>query len=345
MILEGKAVIEEIEQYFRDFTQELTQVTTQDALNRVKGRYAGRKSKFPVFLDRLKSLPLEERKVVGQKLNEVKARIEQLLREKEAALLREEKKESLDISLPGRREPLGALHPLRIVMDEIIAIFRSLGFRVEEGPEIETDFFNFEALNIPRDHPARDAQDSFYLGENLLLRTHTSPAQIRVMQKLVPPFRVIVPGKCYRRDAFDATHSPMFHQVEGLVVASGISMGDLKGTIEVFVRRLFGKDRKVRFRPSYFPFTEPSAEVDISCGICEGAGCRACGEKGWLEIMGAGLVHPQVFRNAGYDPEKVQGFAFGMGVERITMLKFGIPDIRWFFENDIAFLNSFKALG
>lgn len=344
MILEGKAMVEEIEQYFRDFTQELTQVTTQDALNRVKGKYAGRKSKFPVFLSRLKSLPLEERKVVGQKLNEVKALIEQLLKEKEAALLQESKKEPLDISLPGRREPLGALHPLRIVMDEIVAIFRSLGFRVEEGPEIETDFFNFEALNIPRDHPARDAQDSFYLEENLLLRTHTSPAQIRVMQKLVPPFRVIVPGKCYRRDAFDATHSPMFHQVEGLVVAPGVSMGDLKGTIEIFVRRLFGEHRKVRFRPSYFPFTEPSAEVDISCGICGGAGCRACGEKGWLEIMGAGLVHPQVFRNAGYDPEKVQGFAFGMGVERIAMLKFGIPDIRWFFENDVAFLNSFKAL-
>lgn len=344
--LKVDAMIEEIEQYFRDFTQELAQVTTRDELNRVKGKYAGRRSKFPFFLERLKSLPLEERKVVGKRLNEVKATIEILLKEKEAALLKEEKKKDVpDISLPGRREPLGAFHPLRIVMDEIIAIFRSLGFRVEEGPEIETDFFNFEALNIPRDHPARDAQDSFYLGETFLLRTHTSPAQIRVMQKLTPPFRVVVPGKCYRRDAFDATHSPMFHQVEGLVVAPGISMGDLKGTIEVFARRLFGADRKVRFRPSYFPFTEPSAEVDISCGICQGAGCRSCGQKGWLEIMGAGLVHPQVFRNAGYDPEKVQGFAFGMGIERIAMLKFGIPDIRWFFENDVAFLSSFKGLG
>lgn len=337
-------MIEEIEQYFQDFTRELTQVATRDELNRVKGKYAGRKSKFPLFLHRLKNLPLEERRVVGQRLNEVKVRIERLLKEKEAALSRETQKEFLDISLPGRREPLGAFHPLRIVIDEIVAIFRSLGFRVEEGPEIETDFFNFEALNIPRDHPARDAQDSFYLEEGILLRTHTSPAQIRVMQKLTPPFRVVVPGKCYRRDAFDATHSPMFHQVEGLVVAPGISMGDLKGTIEVFVRRLFGEGYRVRFRPSYFPFTEPSAEVDISCGICGGTGCRACGEKGWLEIMGAGLVHPQVFRNAGYDPERVQGFAFGMGVERIAMLKFGIPDIRWFFENDVAFLHSFKAL-
>lgn len=337
-------MIEEIEQYFQDFTRELAQVATRDELNRVKGKYAGRRSKFPLFLERLKTLPLDERKIVGRKINEVKAAIEELLKEKEAALSKEKGEGVLDLSLPGRREPLGAFHPLRMVIEDIVAIFRSLGFRVEEGPEIETEYLNFEALNIPKDHPARDAQDSFYLEDGFLLRTHTSPAQIRVMQKLTPPFRVIVPGTCYRRDAFDATHSPMFHQIEGLVVAPGISMGDLKGTIEIFARRLFGEDRKVRFRPSYFPFTEPSAEVDISCGICQGAGCRACGHKGWLEIMGAGLVHPQVFRNVGYDPESVQGFAFGMGVERIAMLKFGVPDIRWFFENDVAFLNVFKVL-
>jgi phenylalanyl-tRNA synthetase alpha chain len=339
-------MIEEIEEYLRDFEGELAQVLTRDDLNRVKGKYAGRKSRIPLFLERLKTLPLEERRIVGRRLNEVKVLIEERLREKEAELSRrEQKREPVDFSLPGRRHPLGAFHPLRLVVDEIIAIFRSLGFRVEEGPEIETELYNFEALNIPADHPARDAQDSFYLGGGFLLRTHTSPAQIRVMKKLTPPFRVIVPGRCYRRDAFDATHSPVFHQVEGLVVAPGISMGDLKGTIEVFARRLFGERRKVRFRPSYFPFTEPSAEVDISCGICQGAGCRSCGGRGWLEIMGAGLVHPQVFRNVGYDPEKVQGFAFGMGVERIAMLKFGIPDIRWFFENDVAFLSAFKGLG
>jgi phenylalanyl-tRNA synthetase alpha chain len=339
-------MIEEIEEYLRDFEGELAQVLTRDDLNRVKGKYAGRKSRIPLFLERLKTLPLEERRIVGRRLNEVKVLIEERLREKEAELSRrEQKREPVDLSLPGRRHPLGAFHPLRLVVDEIIAIFRSLGFRVEEGPEIETELYNFEALNIPADHPARDAQDSFYLGGGFLLRTHTSPAQIRVMKKLTPPFRVIVPGRCYRRDAFDATHSPVFHQVEGLVVAPGISMGDLKGTIEVFARRLFGERRKVRFRPSYFPFTEPSAEVDISCGICQGAGCRSCGGRGWLEIMGAGLVHPQVFRNVGYDPEKVQGFAFGMGVERIAMLKFGIPDIRWFFENDVAFLSAFKGLG
>jgi|UniRef100_A0A7V3YFV7 phenylalanyl-tRNA synthetase alpha chain len=339
-------MIEEIEEYLRDFEGELAQVLTRDDLNRVKGKYAGRKSRIPLFLERLKTLPLEERRIVGRRLNEVKVLIEERLREKEAELSRrEQKREPVDLSLPGRRHPLGAFHPLRLVVDEIIAIFRSLGFRVEEGPEIETELYNFEALNIPADHPARDAQDSFYLGGGFLLRTHTSPAQIRVMKKLTPPFRVIVPGRCYRRDAFDATHSPVFHQVEGLVVAPGISMGDLKGTIEVFARRLFGERRKVRFRPSYFPFTEPSAEVDISCGICQGAGCRSCGWRGWLEIMGAGLVHPQVFRNVGYDPEKVQGFAFGMGVERIAMLKFGIPDIRWFFENDVAFLSAFKGLG
>jgi len=339
-------MIEEIEEYLRDFEGELAQVLTRDDLNRVKGKYAGRKSRIPLFLERLKTLPLEERRIVGRRLNEVKVLIEERLREKEAELSRrEQKREPVDLSLPGRRHPLGAFHPLRLVVDEIIAIFRSLGFRVEEGPEIETELYNFEALNIPADHPARDAQDSFYLGGGFLLRTHTSPAQIRVMKKLTPPFRVIVPGRCYRRDAFDATHSPVFHQVEGLVVAPGISMGDLKGTIEVFARRLFGERRKVRFRPSYFPFTEPSAEVDISCGICQGAGCRSCGWRGWLEIMGAGLVHPQVFRNVGYDPEKVQGFAFGMGVERIAMLKFGIPNIRWFFENDVAFLSAFKGLG
>ncbi|HHF09219.1 MAG TPA: phenylalanine--tRNA ligase subunit alpha, partial [Candidatus Atribacteria bacterium] len=198
--------------------------------------------------------------------------------------------------------------------------------------------------NIPADHPARDEQDSFYLeGNNFLLRTHTSPAQIRVMQKYQPPLKVIVPGKCFRRDAFDATHSPMFHQVEGLVVAEKISMGDLKGTIEIFTKRLFGKERKVRFRPSYFPFTEPSCEVDISCGMCGGEGCRSCGYSGWLEIMGAGLVHPQVLKNGGYDPECFRGFAFGMGVERIAMLKYGIPDIRWFYTNDIRFLDQFKT--
>jgi len=332
-------MIEEIEEYLRDFEGELAQVLTRDDLNRVKGKYAGRKSRIPLFLERLKTLPLEERRIVGRRLNEVKAFIEERLRKKEAELSQKERRrESVDLSLPGRRHPVGAFHPLRLVMDEIVAIFRSLGFRVEEGPEIETELYNFEALNIPADHPARDAQDSFYLGGGFLLRTHTSPAQIRVMEKLTPPFRVIVPGRCYRRDAFDATHSPVFHQIEGLVVAPGISMGDLKGTVEVFARRLFGERRQVRFRPSYFPFTEPSAEVDISCGICQGAGCRSCGGQGWLEIMGAGLVHPQVFRNVGYDPEKVQGFAFGMGVERIAMLKFGIPDIRWFFENDVVFL-------
>ncbi|WP_017872219.1 phenylalanine--tRNA ligase subunit alpha [Candidatus Caldatribacterium saccharofermentans] len=339
-------MIEEIEEYLRDFEGELAQVLTRDDLNRVKGKYAGRKSRIPLFLERLKTLPLEERRIVGRRLNEVKAFIEERLRKKEAELSQKERRrESVDLSLPGRRHPVGAFHPLRLVMDEIVAIFRSLGFRVEEGPEIETELYNFEALNIPADHPARDAQDSFYLGGGFLLRTHTSPAQIRVMEKLTPPFRVIVPGRCYRRDAFDATHSPVFHQIEGLVVAPGISMGDLKGTVEVFARRLFGERRQVRFRPSYFPFTEPSAEVDISCGICQGAGCRSCGGQGWLEIMGAGLVHPQVFRNVGYDPEKVQGFAFGMGVERIAMLKFGIPDIRWFFENDVVFLSAFKGLG
>jgi len=229
-----------------------------------------------------------------------------------------------------------------LVQDEIIEIFLGLGFAVAEGPEVESDFYNFEALNIPRDHPARDMQDTFYLSDEVLLRTHTSPVQIRVMKAQRPPVRVICPGKVYRRDA-DITHSPMFHQVEGLAVDRDISMGDLKGTLELFAREMFSPETRIRFRPSFFPFTEPSAEMDVLCFLCGGAGCRVCKASGWLEILGAGMVHPQVFRHVGYDPEEVTGWAFGMGVERIAMLKYGIDDIRLFFENDLRFLQQFGA--
>jgi phenylalanyl-tRNA synthetase alpha chain len=336
--------IDVLEKYFSDFRESLDKVKTVDELNRIKGQYLGRKSLLGDFLAQLRQLSPEEKKVWGQKINEMKNRMEADFKEKYEQLLFTKRKEMLiDVTLPGKKQWVGSFHPVLIVRDQVLSIFQSLGFRVESGPEIESDFYNFEALNIPPDHPARDDQDSFYLSPNWLLRTHTSPGQIRAMQKLTPPFKVVVPGRCYRRDAFDATHSPMFHQIEGLVVATSISMGDLKGTVEIFVRRFFGPQRKIRFRPSYFPFTEPSAEVDVSCGVCQGEGCRSCGYTGWLEIMGAGLVHPQVFEKVGYDPKKVRGFAFGMGIERITMLKFGIADIRWFLENDVNFLEQFRT--
>jgi phenylalanyl-tRNA synthetase alpha chain len=246
----------------------------------------------------------------------------------------------VDLTLPGRRPPFGSVHPLTRVHDEIVSIFVGLGFSVAEGPEIESDYYNFEALNLPPDHPARDMQDTFYLSQDTLLRTHTSPVQIRTMQAQKPPVRIICPGKVYRRDA-DITHSPQFTQFEGLAVDRDISMADLKGTLELFALEMFGPRSKIRFRPSFFPFTEPSAEVDVLCFLCGGDGCRVCKQSGWLEILGSGMVHPQVLRNVGYDPEEVTGWAFGMGVERIAMLKYGVDDIRLFFENDLRFLRQF----
>jgi phenylalanyl-tRNA synthetase alpha chain len=244
------------------------------------------------------------------------------------------------LTLPGRRPPRGVVHPLMRVRDEIVTIFTGLGFCVAEGPQIETDAYNFEALNIPRDHPARDMQDTFYLSPETLLRTHTSPVQIRAMRAQKPPVRIICPGVVYRRDA-DITHSPMFHQVEGFAVDRDVTLADLKGTLELFAREMFGPRSKIRFRPSFFPFTEPSAEVDVVCFLCAGAGCRVCKQSGWLEILGSGMVHPQVLNNVGYDPEDVTGWAFGMGIERIAMLKYGVDDIRLFFENDLRFLSQF----
>jgi len=281
----------------------------------------------------------------GKEINQLKKVLEAKLSEKRAQLTRNEKpSKQIDITLPGKRLWTGSFHPIQLTLFQILSIFKSLGFRVESGPEIENEYYNFEALNFPPNHPARDAQDSFYLEKGYLLRTHTSPAQIRVMQKFPPPLKIVVPGKCFRRDSMDASHSPMFHQIEGLVVADSISMGDLKGTIEIFVKRFFGNDRLLRFRPSFFPFTEPSAEVDISCSVCGGKGCQSCGQSGWLELLGAGLVHPKVFESAGYDPSCVRGFAFGMGIERAALLKFGIPDMRWLFENDMAFIEQFQDI-
>ena len=306
----------------------------------------GRQGSLTQLLRSLGSLAPEERPLVGAAANEAKRALEGLLDARLAAASEAERqadrsRRRLDLTLPGRRPPKGSFHPLTRVHDEIVAIFAGLGFSVAEGPEIETDYHNFEALNIPRDHPARDMQDTLYLSESTLLRTHTSPVQIRAMLAQKPPVRIIVPGRVYRRDVADATHSPMFHQVEGLAVDRNITMADLRGTLELFAREMFGPRSRIRFRPSFFPFTEPSAEVDVLCFVCHGAGCRLCKQGGWLEILGSGMVHPRVLRNVGYDPEDVTGWAFGMGIDRIAMLKYGIDDLRLFFENDLRFLRQF----
>ncbi|MGE5528510.1 MAG: phenylalanine--tRNA ligase subunit alpha [Patescibacteria group bacterium] len=321
-----------------------------EAVNIVRQRYLGRKGELTAALRALGELPPEERPEAGERLNGLRQNLEEALRRREEALARSEEEkrlaaERLDVLLPGRRTRPGYPHPLRVVWDEIEAIFLGMGFTIAEGPEVELDYYNFEALNLPPEHPARDMQDSFYFTPRMLLRTHTSPVQVRTMQASRPePVRIIAPGRAYRSDAPDATHTPMFHQVEGLVVDEGITFADLKGTLQAFVRAMYGPGRRTSFRPSYFPFTEPSAELYISC-TCEGAGCRVCKGTGWLEILGSGSVHPNVLSMSGYDPEKVSGFAFGMGIERIAMLKYGIEDIRLFFENDLGFLAQFSAAG
>ncbi len=327
-------------------TEELAQAGTRQNLEQVRVKYLGKKGALTQLLRSMPSLPPAERPVVGREANEAKAEIETALAARLAEVEQAERQARLaadrvDLSLPGRRTIPGAAHPLSLVLGEIIDVFVGLGFAVADGPEVESDYYNFEALNIPKDHPARDMQDTFYVSEDVLLRTHTSPVQIRTMLRQRPPVRIIVPGRVYRRDPFDMTHSPVFHQVEGLAVDRDISMADLRGTLELFARELFGPDSRIRFRPSFFPFTEPSAEVDVLCFACKGAGCRVCKQSGWLEILGSGMVHPQVLRNVGYDPEEVTGWAFGMGVERIAMLKYGVDDLRLFFENDLRFLSQF----
>lgn len=316
-------------------------------LNEIRVRYLGKKGELTQVLRGMGRLSAEERPLVGKQANEVRDYLEEQIQSKTQQIKEQEKtkklrEEALDVTLPGRRIGLGRRHPLTQIMDEIQEIFLGMGFEIVEGPEVELDYYNFEALNIPKDHPARDMQDSFYITPEILLRTHTSPVQARTYEARVPevPVRIIAPGKVYRRDD-DATHSPMFQQVEGFLIDRQVSLADLKGTLLAFARQMFGQDREIRLRPSFFPFTEPSAEVDVSCGMCHGAGCRTCSYTGWLEILGAGMVHPRVLEIAGYDPEKVSGFAFGMGVERITMLKYGIDDMRLLFENDLRFLQQF----
>ncbi|MCX5897517.1 MAG: phenylalanine--tRNA ligase subunit alpha [Proteobacteria bacterium] len=336
---------EEIEKLKRQSQLELTNLLKETDIYQFKSRYLGRNGSLTQLIKLLKNVPPGERAAVGALINafknELEEQIEQALSQVQAAARNLKVSEhTVDVTLPGRQLPLGGRHPVTMVADKIIDIFTRLGFEIVEGPEVELDFFNFEALNLPKDHPARDMHDTFYISDDSLLRTHTSPVQIRTMQVTSPPIRIICPGKVYRCDS-DISHTPMFHQVEGLMVDENISFGDLKGLLTTFVQQIFDEDTRLRFRPSFFPFTEPSAEVDIQCVMCRGKGCRVCGNSGWLEILGSGMVHPQVFRNVGYDPEKVTGFAFGLGIERIAMLKFGINDIRLFFENDYRFLTQF----
>ena len=329
----------------KSFFDDLLTIKTLTELSDLKVKYLGKKGILTSLLKSLSTLPTEERRKQGKILNELKNIFEAELNKKESELRQQELKrkvlaESLDVTLSGKYIPFGRSHPLNQVLSEITGIFIQMGFFVEEGPEVELDYYNFEALNIPKEHPARDMQDTFYISDEIVLRTHTSPVQIRVMEKMRPPIRIIAPGKVYRCDA-DITHTPMFHQVEGLMVDKDIKFSNLKGILEVFLHQLFGKETRIRFRPSFFPFTEPSAEVDIGCILCEGRGCRVCKGSGWLEIMGAGMVNPKVFEHVGYDPEEYTGFAFGMGIERIAMLKYSIDDIRLFFENDVRFLRQF----
>ena len=338
-----KAALEAIRQ---KIVVELQEAHDMQALENIRVKFLGKKGELTAILKQMGKLSAEERPVIGKMENEIRAFIEDRISTRTAQLKNELmqqklKDEKLDVTLPGKRHPLGKKHPLNLVLDEIEEIFLGMGFSIATGPEVELDYYNFEALNMPKDHPARDTQDTFYVSDNVVLRTQTSPMQVRVMEKQKPPIRIIAPGRVYRSDAVDATHSPLFHQIEGLVVDKGITMADLKGTLEIFVKRLYGEDSVVRFRPHHFPFTEPSAELDCMCFNCHGEGCRLCKGEGWIEILGCGMVHPKVLSNCGIDPEVYSGFAFGMGLERLVMRRFNIDDMRLLYENDLRFLNQF----
>lgn len=324
----------------------LANADTLEALEEIRISYLGKKGELTAVLKGMGKLSSEERPVIGALANEIRQNLTTEIETKKAAIenkLEEEKlaSEVIDITMPGKKQNLGKLHPMTQVMNTLKEIFMGMGFSIAEGPEIEYDYYNFEALNIPKNHPARDTQDTFYIEDNIVLRTQTSPMQVRVMEKTKPPIRIIAPGRVYRSDTQDATHSPVFHQIEGLVVDENITMADLKGTLERFVKELYGERTQVRFRPHHFPFTEPSAEMDCSCFNCGGKGCNVCKGEGWIEILGCGMVHPKVLENCGIDPEKYTGFAFGIGLERIAMGKFSINDLRMFFENDMRFLEQF----
>lgn len=337
---------EQLNEIKKKAKERLEGISELSALENLRVELLGKKGELTAVLKGMGKLSAEERPVVGQLANEVRGFIENTIETKkaefEAAIERAKiESETIDVTMPGTKVELGKKHPLTTVLDDLKDIFIGMGFSVVEGPEVELDYYNFEALNIPKDHPARDTQDTFYINENVVLRSQTSPVQIRTMEKQKPPIRMIAPGRVYRSDAVDATHSPVFHQVEGLVIDKDITMADLKGTLEVFVKKLYGDDTRLRFRPHHFQFTEPSAEVDISCFNCGGKGCRVCKGEGWIEILGCGMVHPKVLRNCGIDPDEYSGFAFGIGLERVAMFRYDIDDMRLVYENDMRFLKQF----
>lgn len=326
--------------------EEITQASSSQTLEAIRVKYLGKKGELTQVLRGMGALSAEERPLMGQLANDVRVFIEEQLEAKTTVIVQKEKSErinneSIDITMPGKRRELGRKHPLTLVLDEMKEVFLGMGYEIAEGPDIEETFYCFDALNIPETHPARDLQDTFYITENIILRTQTSPVQIRTMMKQKPPIKIICPGRVFRSDAVDPTHSPLFHQLEGLVVDKGITMGNLKATLEVFAKALFGEKTRIRLRPHHFPYTEPSAEVDISCFACDGAGCRICKGEGWIEILGAGMVHPKVLQTCGIDPEEYSGFAFGIGIERVAMGRFKIDDMRLLFENDVRFLGQF----
>ena len=338
---------DQLNRILEEAKSQLEKATDKGQAEELRIRLLGKKGELTQLLKGMGKLSPEERKSTGQMVNSVKGQIETMLEDKfeeirEKAREAQFKVERIDVTEPGRRPKLGAKHPLTVTMEEISKVFMSMGFSIVEGPEVETVFNNFDALNASPDHPARDMTDTFYITEDVLLRTQTSPVQVRTLLKQKPPIKVISPGRCFRCDTPDATHSPMFHQIEGLVVDEGITMADLKGTLDTFAKQLFGPETKTKFRPHHFPFTEPSAEVDVSCFKCGGKGCRVCKGSGWIEILGCGMVHPNVLKVGGLDTEKYTGFAFGLGVERVAMLKYGVDDIRLFYENDMRFIEQFK---
>lgn len=337
---------EALQQILKNASSALDDVGSVPQIEELRVKYLGKKGELTAILKQMGSLSAEERPAVGQLANEVRDAIENAIKERARAvsaqaLEKQLQSERIDVTMDGKKRPVGKKHPLNLVLDEIKDIFFGMGFSIATGPEVELDYYNFEALNMPKDHPSRDTQDTFYIDDNLVLRTQTSPVQIRVMETQQPPIRIIAPGRVYRSDAVDATHSPLFHQIEGLAVDKGITMADLKGTLELFAKRLYGEDTQVRFRPHHFAFTEPSAELDVMCFACHGAGCRLCKGEGWIEILGCGMVNPKVLSVCGIDPEVYSGFAFGMGLERIVMRRYEIDDLRLFFENELRFIDQF----
>lgn len=345
-IVGGRKVKKLLEQLLEHAKSEITQAPSLKALEDIRIKFLGKKGEVTTILKDMKNLSAEERPLVGKVANEVRTSIEELLEavkedKKRLEIEAKLKSEAIDVTMPSKKTLRGHKHPINTALDEVKEIFLGMGFKIAEGPEVESVYHNFDALNAPIDHPSRSLSDTFYITEDLLLRTQTSPIQVRTMKNSTPPIKIIAPGRCFRNDEIDATHSPMFHQLEGLVIDKDITMADLKGTLDMFAKRLFGNQTKTKFRPHYFPFTEPSGEVDVSCFKCGGEGCRFCGGSGWIEILGCGMVHPNVLKECGIDPEVYNGFAFGMGLDRITMMKYEIDDIRTLFENDVRFIKQF----